>query len=127
MMNDLLVDKLFDIAKDRTPIARARIVAAVVHKKLDQPIIAWNSMKTHPFQARWGADQFKVSLHAETSAIHKALKVLDVEDFEKADLYVVRAKLIENKWVHGLAKPCTGCARCIATFGLKNVYYTREV
>jgi len=31
-----------------------------------------------------------------------------------------------KKFVRGMSKPCEGCARAIAQFGIKKVYYTTE-
>lgn len=121
-----IMDRLFNIAQSRESVARARIVAGIVHKSLREPILAFNSLKTHPFQAKYSKHEHAICLHAETSAIHKSLKILDIDQLTRADLYIVRAKRVSGKWTTGLAKPCIGCARCIATFNIKNVYWTKE-
>lgn len=111
------------------PVGRARIVSAIVYRG-DLLAIGHNQMKTHPFQARYGKNKDSIYLHAEISTIHKALKELDLEDLEMCTLYVCRVKYYSsaNKidFVSGLACPCAGCQRAIATFGIKKVYFSQE-
>jgi tRNA(Arg) A34 adenosine deaminase TadA len=52
---------------------------------------------------------------------------MDVDDLSKCEIYVARVKKekpFTKKYVLGLAKPCPGCERAIAEFGLKRVVYT---
>jgi TPP-dependent indolepyruvate ferredoxin oxidoreductase alpha subunit len=46
----------------------------------------------------------------------------------KCELYIVRAKRDRDnkKWITGLSKPCSGCQKCIDSFGLKDIYYSKE-
>ena len=121
-----VIDELFNIAKSSKPVARARVAAGLVHKSLPQMVIAQNSRKTHPFQAKYSSNEDAICLHAETSVVVKALKLLSVDDLRKSKLYVVRAKKIGGVWTTGLAKPCEGCQRCLTSFGIKNVWFTQE-
>lgn len=89
--------------------------------------IGMNSMKTHPLQAKYGKNVHAVFLHAEIAAIKNALREIEVDDFSKCDIYIARIKKekpFSKKFVWGLAKPCSGCERAIAEFGLKRVIYT---
>ena len=81
----------------------------------------YNRLKTDPFQARFGKNSDAIFLHAEIHAIKNALRRIDVEDFKRADLYVMRVMTGERKW--GMAKPCAGCMRAIAEFGIRGVFY----
>ena len=109
---------LFDAALQE-PVAGARVAAIVECNGLF--IHGRNSRKTHPFQAKWSKNPQAICLHAEVDAIKEALRYLEVDDLKKATLYVARAKADGSP---GLAKPCEGCARCIAAFGIREVYWT---
>ena len=89
----------------------------------------YNKLKTHPFQAKYGRNEESIFLHAEIAAIKNALKVLDVEDLSKCDLYIVRVKRPKprsKKYVWGLSKPCEGCMRAIIEFGIRRVIYSTD-
>lgn len=107
---------------------RFKLASAVVYKKY---VIATgvNSYKTHPLMNGEGYRKGQIFLHAEMDAIKNALKLIDTEQLTKCDLYVVRVKRPYNyskNWIYGLAKPCPGCTRAIAGFGIKNVYYSEN-
>jgi deoxycytidylate deaminase len=122
-----IIDNLFKLAQDVEGVSSARLACCIVIKN---NIIAYgfNQKKSHPFQAQYGKNEDSIYLHAETDAIKNALRRVNQEDLTKATLYIVRAKYDENgHWAHGLSKPCSGCARAIAAFGIKNVVYTTEV
>lgn len=89
--------------------------------------VGLNSMKTHPFQAKYAKNPHAIFLHAEIAAIKNALREIEVDDFSKCDIYIARIKKekpFDKKYVWGLSKPCEGCQRAIAEFGLKRVIYT---
>jgi tRNA(Arg) A34 adenosine deaminase TadA len=89
--------------------------------------IGMNSMKSHPLQAKYSKNEHAIFLHSEIDAIKNALREIDVDDFSKCDLYITRVKKekpFTKKFVWGLAKPCAGCERAIAAFGLKRTIYT---
>lgn len=107
---------------------RFKLAAAVVYKKY---VIATgvNSYKTHPIMNGEGYRKGQVFLHAEMDAIRNALKLIDIEQLAQCDLYVVRVKRPHNKsneWIYGLAKPCPGCTKAIANFGIKNIFYSEN-
>ena len=107
---------------------RFKLASAVVYKKY---VIATgvNSYKTHPLMNGEGYKDGQVFLHAEMDAIKNALKLIDVEQLAKCDLYVVRVKRPNYKsksYIYGLAKPCKGCTKAIASFGIRNVYYSEN-
>jgi len=120
-----ILDNLFQKSISIQKCANARITAAVV---LKNTIIAEgnNSLKTHPFQKKYGKNCDSIHLHAEVDAVIKALKVISVDDIAKCDLYIARSKQSKKRgnfhW--GLAKPCDGCKRMIAAMNIKSVYYT---
>lgn len=108
------------------PGQREKLAAAVVcRNKIIS--IGINSMKSHPMAAKYGKNEHAVYLHAEVAAIKNALREIDVDDFSKCDIYITRVKKeapFTKKFVWGLAKPCVGCERAIAEFGLKRTIYT---
>jgi len=109
------------------PAIGKRVVASVVFKN-DVVSYGVNSLKTHPFQAKFSKHPEAIYLHAEIAAIKNSLKKLSLNDLEKSTLYVCRVKYDENgpKMFFGLSKPCSGCVRCISTFNIKSVIYTLD-
>ena len=122
-----VIDGLYKIAQDITPVKSSRLAACIVIKNT---IIGYgfSQMKSHPFQAEFAKNPDAIFLHAETDAIKNALKRVSPEDVSKATLYIARAKKDHNtkRWMYGMAKPCIGCARAIATFDISNVVYTLD-
>ena len=127
MMNAKIFDETFKLAQAVEPVRGARIAAAVVRRG---KVISYgyNHKKSHPFQNRFCKNRHAVFFHAEVHAIKNALKSVDVEDLSKCELYIVRAKRDRDnkKWITGLSKPCSGCQKCIDSFGLKDIYYSKE-
>lgn len=122
------INLLSKVASDVAWEGNARLAAAVVHKN-EIASFGVNEFKTHPFQAKFGRNNDSIYLHAETSAIKNALKVLDEDQLSKSTLYVCRVKfedLKRKKLIFGLAKPCEGCVRCIHTFGIQKVIYSLD-
>lgn len=106
----------------------ARLAACIVYKN-DIVSFGINERKSHPFQARYGKNKDAVFLHAETSAIKNALKYITQDELEKSTLYVCRVKFEDytrSKMIFGLSRPCSGCFRCINTFGIKKVIYSLD-
>jgi deoxycytidylate deaminase len=108
------------------PSDNAKVSAAIVrNNKIIS--IGINSKKSHPMQARFGKNEESIYLHAEVAAIRNALREVSVDDLQKMEIYICRVKKpkpFSKKYVWGLAKPCEGCQRAIAEFGLKRVVYT---
>ena len=105
-----------------------RISAAIVYRN---NVVAFgvNAKKSHPFQAKFGKNEDSVYLHAETDAIKNALKYISIEDLSKSTLYICRVKFsdtMKRNMIFGLSKPCSGCSRCIATFGIRSVVYSLD-
>jgi len=108
------------------PNPQEKLAAAIVYRNRIISV-GLNSMKSHPMAAKYGKNQHAIFLHAEVAAIKNALREIGVDDFSKCDIYITRVKKekpFTKKFVWGLAKPCAGCERAIAEFGLKRVIYT---
>lgn len=109
------------------PVRSYRVSASLVYKRR---IVSFgiNRYKTSPIQNRFKKNENAIYLHAEVACVKNALRHLDVEDFKKCDMFVVRVKRLvyEGDFVYAMAEPCEGCSRCIAEFGIRNVYYTVE-
>ena len=89
--------------------------------------IGVNHMKSHPFQARYAKNEMAIFLHAEVHAIKNALRDVDVNDLSKCDIYITRVKKKkagDKHFIWGLSKPCPGCERAIAEFGIRRTIYT---
>jgi tRNA(Arg) A34 adenosine deaminase TadA len=104
------------------------VAAALVHRN---KVVSYgvNAMKTHPYQHRYGRNNECVYWHAETLAIYTADKRLGFTKFNKATLYVARLKFNnpdKTKLISGLAKPCSGCMRCISDYGIPRIIYTLD-
>lgn len=106
--------------------SNVRFAAAVVYRNKIISI-GYNRMKSHPFQAKFAKNSESIYLHAEIHAIKNALRELPVEDLTKCELYIARVKRPQSyadNFIWGLAKPCIGCERAIAEFGIKRTIYT---
>jgi len=128
MKHDKYFKTLGLIARDLPRVFRAQISAGIVYKN-EFISFGSNQLKTHPFQQKFSKHEDAIYLHAETDAIKNALKVLTQEQLARSTLYICRLKQIsseDERKVWGLAKPCPGCQRAIATFGIKDVYYTTD-
>ena len=117
-----------DLDKDMNRTG-ARHAAAVVYKN---QIVAYgvNQNKSHPFHSRFSEHDDAIFLHAETDAIKNALRRISEDEIEKSTLFVCRVKYDSNgpgkKIIWGNSKPCDGCQRAIATFGIKDVVYSQD-
>lgn len=123
--NEKFLDILTKAAVDiPDPVRNYRLTSAIVYKN---SIISFgaNSYKTDPFQARWSKNDHAIHLHAEVNAIKNAIKRGGVDILKKSTLYIARVRSINGTgYEKAMAKPCIGCRRCIAEFGIKNVVYT---
>jgi tRNA(Arg) A34 adenosine deaminase TadA len=103
-----------------------RFAAAVVYRNKIISV-GYNRRKSHPFQAKFAKNPEAIFLHAEVHAIKDALRDISVEDLARCELYISRVKKPkagDKHFVWGLAKPCCGCQRAIAEFGIKRTIYT---
>lgn len=118
------IDELFIMAQDVAPVAASRIAAKITvgNKEIG---FGFNSYKTDPLQKKYGKNSESICVHAEILAIKNSFRRIERDEFKNATLYIARAKKDKNNnFVYGLAKPCVGCARAIAGFGIKKVVYT---
>lgn len=128
-MNPRIKQKLIDIAIQNPGIRnRVKMAAGIVYKN---KLIATgvNSYKSHPMMLTAGYRTDQIFLHAETDAIKNALKKINTSTLEKCEIYIVRVKHPEKnskEYVTAMAKPCAGCEKTIATFGISNVLYTTD-
>lgn len=121
-----IVNFLRKIAEDIIPINRARIAAAVVYKS-EVISIGTNQKKTHPLQARFSRHVEAIHIHAEIDAIARAVRRIDAKKLAQCTLYVARIKLDSGgNTMWGMAKPCTGCERAIASFEIGRVVWTND-
>jgi deoxycytidylate deaminase len=130
--HEKVLKSLFQIARDIPSEAvphRTRHAAAIMIKN---NLISYgiNEMKTHPFQAQYSKNEEAIFWHAETRAIHNALKIIDASELKKATLYVARVKIEElaNKKIEiiGSSMPCCGCMKAIRDFSIKETVYTED-
>lgn len=127
-MNPKIFDTLERIAVDLEPASNTRLAAAIVYRNR---IISLgvNQMKSHPMQAKFCKHESAIYWHSETNAIFNAIKNGDEELLPKSTMYILRVKRPEanvETFVRGLAKPCSGCARAIDEYGIKQVIYTTD-
>jgi tRNA(Arg) A34 adenosine deaminase TadA len=121
-----IIQTLGKVAEDVLPVGRVKISAAIVIKN-EIISIGTNKMKSHPLQAKFGRNYQAIYIHAEIDAIAKALRRLDARRLTSATLYVARIKVDNTgKAMWGLARPCSGCAGAIESFGIKQVIWTDD-
>ncbi len=123
--NERFLDILTKAAVDiPNPVRNYRLTSAVVYKN---SIISFgaNSYKTDPFQAKWSKNDHAIHLHAEVNAIKNAIKRGGIDILKRSTLYVARVRNLNGSgYERAIARPCTGCRRCITEFGIKDVVYT---
>ena len=129
-MNKRILDMLTRLAIDGEGVSngRVRMSAGIVYRK---HLIATgvNQMKTHPLMMGKGYRKDQLYMHAEVDAIRNALRLITPAQLTQCELYVVRVKrphIGSSDWIHGLAKPCPGCASTIAGFGISNIHLTED-
>ena len=124
-------DRVFQILdriceSQESPAFRKRIAAALVHKN-NILSVGVNKTKTHPFQARHSHHPEKLFLHAETDCLSRAIRQMSPRDISRATLYISRIKLDDlGNYSRGIAKPCLGCQKSIASLGISKVCYTTD-
>ena len=85
--------------------------------------MGYNSYKSHPLQARFADRPDRIFLHAEIDALRRALRYILPSVLEECTLLVTR-RTKDGKLA--MARPCAGCQRALATFGIREVRYTDE-
>jgi deoxycytidylate deaminase len=118
--HDRIMKILAKVAHSTGAITEFRLAAAIVFKNKIVSIGA-NEYKTHPLMARYTRKPENHYLHAEVSAIAKALNVLSLDDFKRSSLYVVRVSR-SGEWA--LSKPCEGCTKAIIAFQIPRTIYS---
>jgi cytidine deaminase len=116
------------MAEDVAGVNHAKLAACVAIRS-DIVAFGYNQLRTHPFAARFGKNEFAPYWHAETHAIHNSLRRISIDDLTRATLYVVRVKRPSERatnWVLGLSRPCRGCRKCIFEFGVPRVCYSTD-
>jgi len=124
-----VINLLSRVASDITsPVGKARISACIVYQN-EVVSFGINELKSHPLQAKFGKNEDAIYLHAEVSAIKNALRTLTIDNLSKTTLYICRVKYFDQtkqRMIFGLAKPCSGCRRCIRAFDIGRVVYTLD-
>jgi len=105
---------------------RSRHAAAIVYRNRIVAV-GTNHFKTHPFQIKYRRRPDAIYLHAEVAAIKRAIWHLSEKELKRSMLISVRIKY-DNRLNPrlGMPKPCEGCQKAIAEFGIRHVYYTTE-
>lgn len=80
-----------------------------------------NKLKSHPLQKQFGKNDKCIFLHSEVDCIINALRHVEVDDLNRATLYILR---LNNRGQRGNSAPCSGCLKAIIHFGIKNVVTT---
>lgn len=120
------IDILKCVAETMEPVSNARIAAMVVYKKRIISI-GVNQKKTHPFAAKYSKNPDAIYLHAEASAILTAKKKLTDTELAKSILIVCRVKYDKQfNTLFGMAKPCSGCEKCIYDHDIQTITYTED-
>ena len=107
---------------------RAKLAASLVIRN-EIISVGYNSYKTHPLQKRFSKNIEAIFKHAEVDCIINALRYVEPEELEKANLYVYRVKKLEKdhkEWVDGISEPCCGCEAAINHFKIKKVVFSTE-
>ncbi len=122
------LNELFNLARSHDASGLSPVVASIyVSNKCIS--YGFNSRKSHPLQYKYSKCDEAICIHAEIDAIRNALRVAHAEVLSSATMYIARAKSPgprKPKSLMGLAKPCSGCARAIVAFSIRNVYFTQD-
>lgn len=126
--NSKIVEMLTRLAIENPGIrSRYKMSAGVVYRK-HLVSTGVNSYKTHPLMASPGYHSEQIFMHAEVDAIRNALRLVSQDSLAKSTIYVVRVKKRKDGtgYQYGLAKPCQGCTRMIASFGIESVWWSAD-
>jgi tRNA(Arg) A34 adenosine deaminase TadA len=132
-MRETAIFKILDrVAESVDPVSNARMAAAIIYRN-DIVAIGTNKRKSHPFQRRFAKHDMAIYLHAEIDAIKNSMRHLSLSELARSRLYVTRLRYADSerdptpdKLVRGLARPCEGCMRAIATFDIGHVCYSTD-
>lgn len=123
---------LSDVCAQQPKKQGARLCAGLVYKRR-LIAIGTNLDRSDPWQKRFGTTPMNIYLHAETMAIKRGLARIGPDSVADSTLYVCRLTQTINQrtgktafnWA--IAKPCEGCQRAIAEYGIRRVYYTSSI
>jgi hypothetical protein len=125
------IELLLRFAQDtpRDQSRRMSLHASAVVYRGQAAGFGFNSMKSSPFQARFGKNPHAIFIHSEIAAIRSSLRRLSLRELSRSTLYVARVKQTSStnkNMIQGLSRPCAGCERAIATFNIKQVIWTLD-
>lgn len=114
-----ILNRLQDISLATPKVSNFRLAAAIIYKNR---LVSYgvNSYKSSPFQKKYGKNEHAIFLHAEIAAINNALRHINVSQLSKSKMIICRI----NKEGLAMSKPCVGCQRALAEFGIRTVFYT---
>ena len=118
-----MLDKAIELAKSN-PVEKLPRMAAIIAHRGRIVSIGFNRKKSHPLQAKYAKHPECQFLHAEIDAIRKALKKFSPEEISNFTMFVARVRKDD---LPALAAPCYGCSNALKDFGIKEVYYTKDV
>jgi deoxycytidylate deaminase len=106
---------------------RYKMSAGIVHRR-DLVSTGVNSYKSHPLMTGPGYNSEQIFMHAEVDAVRNALRLINQNDLSECAIYVVRVKRSRDLkgWQYGMARPCRGCTRMIASFGIDSVWWSED-
>lgn len=107
--------------------SRYKMAAGIVYRR-HLVSTGVNSYKTHPLMLSPGYHREQIFMHAEVDAIRNALRLISQDQLAKSAIYIVRVKRTADLsgWQFGMAKPCQGCCRMIASFGISSVWWSKN-
>lgn len=89
--------------------------------------VGYNALKTSGFvehyadMARGSSRSYKLSTHAEMSAI---LKVRKKTDLTNCTMYVVRRSFLNKDSLYAMSRPCSVCSLILPRYGIRRSYYS---
>ncbi len=89
--------------------------------------LGFNSMKSHPLQARFSKNKDSIFKHAEIDAIIRHIRSYKEESLMNSTMYIFRVKKKKKfslEWIDGLAHPCTGCMGAIMFYDISRIVYS---
>ena len=106
---------------------RYKMSAGIVYRR-DLVATGVNSYKSHPLMTGPGYNSEQIFMHAEVDAVRNALRLMPQSDLAQCSIYVIRVKRLRDLtgWQYGMAKPCRGCARVIASFGIEQLWWSED-
>lgn len=126
--NNKIIEMLTRLALENPGTrSRKKMAAGIVYRR---HLVATgvNSYKTHPLMVSPGYHREQIYLHAEVDAIRNALRVISQSQLAKSSIYIVRVRRKRDLsgYEYGMARPCLGCSRVIAEFGISSVWWSEN-